>query len=151
MLASNEKYMFEKHMYSEEYFKFLIDLMGNEDYHPENLAKLGTDYAIDIVAHSFESKCLPDLMAKVKGLYANSEEACVVLLERIMDDNLKTLSELMLACTEKTTRECVADLFSFVLNRLVAYDFSEDSLARRFVNAIFVLIPTECSKYWTRF
>lgn len=57
----------------------------------------------------------------------------------------------MLACTEKTTRECVSDLVSFVLNRLVAYDFSDDCLAKRFIQAIFVLIPTECAKYWTRF
>lgn len=32
VLKSNEKYMFEKHMYADEYFKFLIDLFGNTDY-----------------------------------------------------------------------------------------------------------------------
>jgi len=90
-------------------------------------------------------------MTKIKELYANSEEACIQLVERMSSDNLKTLSDLMLACTEKTTRECVADLFSFVLNRLVAYDFSDESLVKRFIDAIFVLIPAECSKYWTRF
>lgn len=151
VLKSNEKYMFEKHMYAEEYFKYLIDLFGNATYQPDKLAQLGTEYAIDIVAHSFESKSLPDLMTKIKELYANSEEACIQLVERMSSDNLKTLSDLMLACTEKTTRECVADLFSFVLNRLVAYDFSDESLVKRFIDAIFVLIPAECSKYWTRF
>jgi hypothetical protein len=64
---------------------------------------------------------------------------------------LKTFTELLLICTEKTTRDCVADLFSFILNTLVPSDFSAESCARKFIDAVFEIIPTECGKYWTRF
>jgi ubiquitin carboxyl-terminal hydrolase 34 len=151
VMDSNEQFLFEKNMYMREYFAYLVDLLNTTDYKPEGLAQLGTDYAIDIVAHAYEQKPLPDLMEAIKKLYSISLPACISLIDKIQADQMKTFTDLVMACTEKITRECTSDLIAFVINRMAEEDFSAESPARKFVEAVFMIIPTDCSKYWTRF
>ena len=152
VLRDNDKFNFERHIYSPEFFKFFSEILqASVSMSDINLTKLGTQFTLDIMAHAFDNRLLPDVTQTLKQLYAKYEFECVDLFETIIADNMRTVLDLLLVCSEKTTRACISDLLAHVLNILIRLDGSEHSLAKRFMSGLLDLIPKEAHKHWVRF
>jgi len=152
VLRDNEKFAFERNLYSPEFFKFFAEILQASVVVPEvNLTKLGTRFALETMARAFDNRLLPDVVQTLKKLYSKFESECVELLENILADNMRGVLDLLLICTEKTTRSCTADLLAHVLNLLSKADTSDQSLPKRFMSALLDLVPKEAHKHWVRF
>lgn len=72
-------------------------------------------------------------------------------MSKLLDNSMYSVTQLLLTCIEKTTRTAVGELFSYSLNLLSKRDFSENSIAKIFIEGLLNLVPNDISKHWTRF
>ena len=91
VLRDNQRYMFERNLYSPEFFSFLVDIMKSADGSGIDLSLPGSDFAIDIVAHAFHNKTLPDLVKIVLGLFEKFPESCENFIFKLINDNLQII------------------------------------------------------------
>ena len=146
----NEKFGFDRAVYSSDFFKFLDNLL-QAALPIANLTQLGTHFLLEVLPHAQDNRLFPEITTTLKHFYTRHPQECTSLFSAIQTDHMRTILDLLLVCTEKTTRTCVSDLLSHCLNLLIAQDCSENGLAKSFVTALLELIPREAHKHWVRF
>ena len=150
VLKENEKFGFDRAVYSSDFFKFLDSLL-QAALPIENLTQLGTRFVLDVMTHAQDNRLLPEVTATLKRFYTKYPQECVHLFTAIEADNMRNILDLLLVCTEKTTRSCISDLLSHCLNLLFTPESSQIALAKGLVTALLQLIPRELHKHWVRF
>lgn len=146
----NEKFGFDRAVYSSDFFKFLDNLL-QAALPTCNLTQLGTHFLLEVMPHAQDNRLFPEITSTLKRFYTRYPQECASLFTAIQADNLRNVLDLLLVCTEKTTRTCVSDLLAHCLNILIAQDSSENGLAKGFMTALLELIPREAHKHWVRF
>ena len=150
VLKDNEKFSFDMSVYSTDFFRFIDNLLLAA-LPLSNLTQLGTHLLLNVVSHAQDNRLLPDLTTTLKFYFIRYPAEAAWLFTSIQADNMRSILDLLLVCTEKTTRSCVADLLSHALNILMTLDDSGSELAKGFVRSLFDLIPREMHKHWVRF
>jgi hypothetical protein len=148
VLADNESFMFERHIYSAELFRFVTDLVKSADF---DLAQWGMHFALDIIAHASEGKILPEFLEILREQFTRYPQNCASLFEYLLANDAKQLSEVMLVCSDKVIRGAVGKFIAHIHAIETTTDFSAGSPAKRFIDACLLIVPTDCEKHWTRF
>jgi len=151
VLKDNERYMFERNLYSAEFFNFFVEIIKSAEASFTDLSAIGADFALEVMSHAYHNRALPDLVKVIKDLFSEFPESCEKWMLKLLDNSMFSVTQLLLTCIEKTTRSALADLFSFSLNLLAKRDFSDNSIAKIFIDGLLNLIPQDISKHWTRF
>lgn len=148
VLTDNDVFMFERHIYSAEFFRFITNLIKSADF---DLSLWGMGYAFNVVAHASEGKILPELLEILHNQFSHFPQNCANFLEYLLDNEAKQLSEVMLVCSDKLIRGAAGKFIARIHAIEVSSNFAEGSIARRFIDACLLIVPTDCEKHWTRF
>mmetsp|Transcript_7871 Transcript_7871/g.15214 ORF Transcript_7871/g.15214 Transcript_7871/m.15214 type:complete len:2832 (+) Transcript_7871:1305-9800(+) len=148
VLGDNDLFMFERHIYSAEFFRFATDLIKTADF---DLSLWGMQLAFDIVAHASEGKILPELLDILKTQFTHFPQNCSYFLEYLLANDAKQLSEVMLVCSDKLIRGAAGKFIAQIHAIEASHNFGEGSVARKFIDACLLIVPTDCEKHWTRF
>ena len=151
VLQDNELFMFERCIYSIEFFNFFTETVQNAVKQGVDLTVPATNFTTEVVAHAYNNRMLPDLSKTLSSFFAQYPDSCEQLFEQYLELNLEPVFKLLFNCSEKTTRRTMSGLLCDGLKILAQKDFSENSIARRFVSGLLSTIPETCSKFWTRF
>lgn len=152
VLADNDKFLRERHLYNIEFLKFIEQLLTASAQVALDVSDLGTRLALTVAARTYNnSKTLPDLMKALMAVYDTNVEACEGRLQLILDASLLDLSALLLNPSDATTRRSVAELLLFVINKSISVDFSIESKPRKILDSLLALVPTDVAKNWMRF
>jgi hypothetical protein len=151
VMSDNDRYLLQKNIYNQDFFIFLQELLKCAINSKVNISGTVISYVFGVLCRSFHNKILPDILSYLKSLFEMFPESSEAFVSDQLKDNLEMVSLLLLVCTEKTTREAMADFFAFCLNRQVEVDFSENSDVKVFVSHLLMLIPQDVAKHWTRF
>lgn len=159
VMMDNENFMFERHLYGPEFFNFFVDVVQSSSDAGVDLSEPATFFAVDVMAHAYHSKQLNELTKVLKKLFTQHPESAIRIFKQLLEDNLYTVSQLLLVCSVGSTREIFSDLFSFLLNFMVDYEVKQygleylnsECMSARFVDGLLNMIPQECSKHWSRF
>lgn len=150
ILRDNQSFLFEKNLYSPEFFEFLLEFMKNgKDL--MDISKICIQFKLDLIAHSYHNKTMTGLVNVLKEcfkLYPNSGQE---FLEFLIKDNMETLTNYLLVCPDKVTRESFASILSISLSFSAEKEFSEGSSARIIIDNLVSLIPQEITKHAIRF
>ena len=151
VMSDNDRYLLQKNIYNPDFFSFLQELIQSALQSEQNIANIILHYVFGVLCKSFHNKFLPDVLKQLKNLFDMFPENSEKFIASQIQDNFETVSCLLLICTEKTTREAMADFFAFCLNRQAEVDFSENCDVKLFVSNLLALIPQDIAKHWTRF
>lgn len=151
VLTDNELFMFERCIYSLEFFNFFTETVQNAVKQGVDLTIPATKFTTEVVAHAFNNRMLPDLTRTLSSFFAQYTDSCEQLFEQYLSQELEPVFKLLFNCSEKSTRRTMSNLLCDGLKVLAQKDFSENSTARRVINGLLSTIPDTCSKFWTRF
>lgn len=151
VMSDNDRYLLQKNIYNPDFFLFLQELIKSALNSKVDVSEIVLHYVLGVLCRSFHNKLLPDVLGYLKKLFDMFPNNFEKFVKAQIEDNLTTVSCLLLICTEKTTREAMADFFAYCLNKQAEVDFSENSDVKLFVNNLLLLIPQDLAKHWTRF
>lgn len=151
VMSDNDRYLVQKNIYNPDFFLFLQELIKSAICSKVDMSDIVLHYVFGVLCRSFHNKLLPDILGYLKKLFDMFPDNFDRFIKAQLDDNMSNVSCLLLICTEKTTREAMADFFAYCLNKQAEIDFSENSDVKLFVNNLLILIPQDVAKHWTRF
>ena len=144
ILKDNDTFMFERNLYAEEFFNFYTNAIRNAWIQGVDLTVPATNFALDVVAHAYNNKMLPDLTKLLGKFYSEFPESCRALFESYIDGGMLKIGDSLLSCSEKSARRDLGDLFLAGLFVLAEDDYSDESLAKRFADGLINMIPQQC-------
>lgn len=81
--------------------------------------QVGRKVALDIVAHCYDNKQLENMVEALKKIFDSSDAACLSFMGNCLkEDSADYLMELLLDCTDGSSRNHAGDLIEHVLMRL---------------------------------
>jgi ubiquitin carboxyl-terminal hydrolase 34 len=161
----NENFMFERHVYSEEFFHFIGDLFLSVAHYityenftfPGSLLANVPDlletyfrFLTEVVYHANEKNNLKDLTNIFKGLMQTDAISFTNFFENFIDGRPKEVFEILLVCNENNVRNSFADILKHCLLFAIREGKIEGSI-EKFLNSLMRLIPGEVAKNWTKF
>ena len=144
VLHDNQNYMFERNLYSPEFFKFLVKVLESAKELELDVSLVGAGFGMDVVAHAFHNKTLPELVEVTGDLLNKFPDSASKLIDSLLAENMHRVSSHLLGCIEKTTRASIGNLFFKTLQAV------EQSKKEAFMLGLLGLIP-DAGKNWTRF
>lgn len=150
ILKDNDDFLFEKNLFSFEFFEFLLSSLRNARY-LFDVSQITLGYSLDVVAHSYNNKSfssLADLISECFNMYPESE---TYFFNTMLNESGEKIINYLFRCGETQIRQSVADLLFIALKNAALKDFSETGLAKQTINILLGFIPQEISKYSSKF
>lgn len=151
VLADNDKYLLQKNIYNADFFAFLLETINSAIALNVDISDTALHFTFEILCHSFHNKMLPDIINALKKLFFIFPSNIEKFVKAQLEDNLQTFTNLILVCTEKSTREAAGEFFAFCFVKQSEADFSENCDVKLFLSSLMALIPQDLGKHWTRF
>lgn len=76
VLKDNERYMFDRNLYSAEFFNFFLEIIRSAEESGTDLSLTGADFALEVVSHAYHNRSLSELVRVIKDLFAQFPESC---------------------------------------------------------------------------
>lgn len=150
ILKDNSMFLFEKNVYSIEFFDFFLDVMRRgKDL--MDITSTCLDFTIDILAHAYHNKTMIDIIKVLEEcfqIYPDSENK---ILSLFIQDHQESITTNLLVCSDKFTRECFAKLLASALLKSSEKDFGDGCISRLIIDNLLSLIPQELSKHAIKF
>jgi len=141
----NHKFMFERHIYHEDFFKFIKDVCTtlklpempkdvitiihpeHQLIHPDTAASVHKLVGIisfiifNMLARARDNNTIGDLAATVRNLMSYVPTSAVAFFDKFVIKDFKSFLELTLACPNKQVRYCVSQIVLHAINVMIAH------------------------------
>ena len=140
----NNLFLFERQIYSSEFFNFLLQTLKTVDKSVsdfmiaeaeqklersiasnENLmnvykgvVKVGSKFVIEVLSRALSNSAIKPITELLMKMYSDSEEACMEFMKYVLQDNGKEVLHILFKCKDKEVRRAVSKLLTTVVIRL---------------------------------
>lgn len=150
IVKDNDEFLFEKNIFSFEFFEFILSSLRNARY-LFDASKITLAYSLDVVAHSYNNKSFSSLAELISECFNMYPESLQGFFETMLNGDGEKIIDYLLRCQDNQIRQSVADLLFIALKNACLQDFTESGFAKRTVNILLGFIPQELSKYSSKF
>lgn len=188
VFEDNTKYEFENDIYSLEFFDFIkgimtaVTVLDNSSRHSQSemlsvkkqALSVGKKAILEIMAKCFYNQSIKTLSDSLIEILKKDDELCQEFMQQCFkDDNGDYLMDLLLECPDAFARFNIANILTYVLNRLKVFEKDRlydmetvevtnekgervsvqrpVALSARFMLRCFQDLNTKASKNWSRF
>ena len=161
----NQNFMFERHVYSEEFFHFIADLFfsvahfvsyENLTFPPSLIASVPSlldsyfRLITEVIYHANEKNNLKELTNIFKGLVQSDLAVFSTFFENYFVARQKEAFEILLVCSENNVRTGLGEILKHCL-LVSVQDGKIEGKLEKFLNSLVRLIPGDVAKNWTKF
>ena len=131
VFESNSQFLFERQIYSEEFFKFVHEIL-KESYSllpslateerglsEASMCRIASKIIFEVLAHAYSNSLLKPLSEELIQLCAKSELAANEFLSYILQNNMSQLRNILHKCTDKQVRIIVSNIITEVVLNLL--------------------------------
>jgi len=145
--GDNHKFMFERHIYTDDFFKFVKEVCNtlklpeeilntqtvNSVYPKHNLLSPQIKESMNgltnilsvlvfyLLARAHDNNTITDLAEKLKQFLSLNPESAWQLFDTIVNQDIKNFLELLLNCPEKQVRACTSQVILHAINVMITH------------------------------
>ena len=150
VLKENNEFLFEKNVFSFDFFEFLLSSLRNAKY-LFDVGRVTIDYTFDVVAHAYHYKSISMLVDVICECFTIYPETLNYFFTHFLSQNGEKVIKYLLRSNENIIRQSSADLLFTALKLSSQSDFSESSPVKQLLHLLLSFIPQELSKYSAKY
>ena len=131
VFENNSQFLFERQIYSKEFFKFVQEIL-TESYEllpslqiqdksvlEVCMCQVATKIIFDVLAHAYSNELLKPLSEKLSHLLSENEMAADSFFDYILEGNMSKAKLILHKCTDKKVRNIISNLISEVVIKML--------------------------------
>jgi len=134
VFEDNHKFEFENDIYSNEFYEFVrqiilaVNVLDQDRKHKgtgdlkqakSSMLSVAKKTILDLLAKSFHNNSIKQLVESLIEVLNRDDELCIAFLDSCFrEDDCNYLFDILLECSDNTSRLYVSSLMKFILNKL---------------------------------